>query len=339
MKKLFTAAVFLPVCLAVFGQSGLPQLAVVQFSTNDNELKTLRDAVTVRNLVESQLIAAGKYRVITREEIDKLLANQQIVVSSISSSENVKKLQLQNISYIVTGSVDAMGSDYAVTVKVLDVETGQFSHSTHDFMGGSSRELYTGINTLVTAFVAGMAAGKEGTIVQQPQQAVRPAAGKIYKIGDTGPAGGIVFFDKGFSSDGWRYLEAAPQDMGVGLQWGAYMQTVGGTNDGIGSGKRNTELIVSRLKQLGESGRAAQFCDAAAYGGYDDWFLPSKVELNLMYRNLTAKGLGGFSNFWYWSSSEYDNSSACGQSFSDGSPYTDYVHKYNTRSVRAVRAF
>jgi hypothetical protein len=96
------------------------------------------------------------YQVIAREEIDKLLANQRIQVSSISSTENVKKLQLQNISYIVTGSVDAMGSDYVVTVKILNVCTGQFSHSDTDFMGGSSREIYTGVNTLVANFIRGM---------------------------------------------------------------------------------------------------------------------------------------------------------------------------------------
>jgi formylglycine-generating enzyme required for sulfatase activity len=143
--------------MALFGQSNaLPRLAVVEFSVNRNDQKAREDVVTVRNLVESQMVATDKYQVISRAEIDKLLANQQIQVSSISSADNIKKLQLQNISYIVTGSVDAMGSDYAVTVKILDVSTGQFSHSANDFMGGSSRELYTGVNNLTSNFMKGI---------------------------------------------------------------------------------------------------------------------------------------------------------------------------------------
>lgn len=35
-----------------------------------------------------------------------------------------------------------------------------------------------------------------------------------YEIGDTGPADGLVFYDKGYYSDGWRFLEAAPEDIG-----------------------------------------------------------------------------------------------------------------------------
>jgi hypothetical protein len=215
----------------------LPRLAVVAFSSNVNTEKARSDNVAVRNLVESQMVAAGKYQIVTRSEIDQLLANQQIAVSDISSAENVKKLQLQNISYIVTGSVDAMDTDYAVTLKILDVSTGQFSHSADEFMGGTSRELYNGIKTLVANFVKGMSAAAGGQVVQ----AGRPGgSGKEYKIGDFGPAGGHIFYDKGVFSNGWRYLEAAPAETEFTAQWGASGRDVAGTGTLVGSGKRNT---------------------------------------------------------------------------------------------------
>jgi hypothetical protein len=293
------------------------------------------------------MVATGKYQVITREEIDQLLANQRIQVSSISSRENVQKLQLQNISYIVTGSVDAMGNDYAVTMKILDVSTGRFSHSANDFIGGSPRDLYTGITALTGRFVAGMSS-RGGQVVQtspaQNQPANTQTREAVYKIGDIGPAGGIVFYDQCVFSYGWRYLEAVPAGMERKAEWGAYERVdgsyrgiaVSGTKTAVGGGKRNTQLIVELLRKQGETNRAAQICAALEVNGFKDWFLPSKDELDLMYKNLAAKGLGGFSGGWYWSSSEYGRYSWF-QRFSDGLQGSSA--KYYTGSVRAVRAF
>jgi hypothetical protein len=170
---------------------------------------------------------------------------------------------------------------------------------------------------------------QEGSVEGDKGQMV--TAKTTYAVGDPGPAGGIVFYDKGNNSDGWRYLEAAPVSTEFEVVWGLYRTSVSGTNTGIGTGKRNTEIVAGR------GGTAAQRCAALNTGGYRDWFLPSKDELDLMYRNLKAKGLGGFSNECYWSSSESDNKYAWSRIFSNG------THNLNDKrisdSVRAVRAF
>ncbi|MFP3043498.1 hypothetical protein LQZ19_16915 [Treponema primitia] len=342
MKKLLFVFSLFVLGLNIFAQdAALPRLAVAEFSTNISNGKIQADAITVRNLVESQMIGTGKYQMITRDEIDKLLKNQQIAVSSISSSENIRKLQLQNINYIVTGSLDAMDADYAITVKVLDVSTGQFSNSANDFMGSGSRDLYNGINTLMGKFTAGMTSS--GDRVVQTGQNARTGSSGNYKVGDFGPAGGIVFYDKGVFSGGWRYLEAAPAELEFTAQWGwynngTYGPSVSGTSTAIGGGKRNTQLIIDALKSGGHTGKAAQLCLSLDYDGFKDWFLPSKDELNLMYTNLKAKGLGGFSSNWYLSSSEDGSYHAWIQSFSDGRQ-SNFSNKDNSSSVRAVRAF
>lgn len=82
---------------------------------------------------------------------------------------------------------------------------------------------------------------------------------------------------------------------------------------------------------------AKSLCSEYRGGGYSDWYLPSKDELNLVYINLRITGkISG--NDWFWSSSEDGNHYAWSQIFSDGSQY-DYYHKGYTYSVRAVRAF
>ena len=204
--------------------------------------------------------------------------------------------------------------------------------------------------------------GKPQTAAAQPQQpapqptpapapTIQPAAkpensapNATYKIGDKGPAGGIVFYDKGNNSDGWRYMEAAPVDSGF-VEWGLNGKKIIETETEIGCGKRNTELIIAALIQAGEGGKAAQLCRDYTLNGYNDWFLPSKDELDLMCNNLKKKGLGDFRKedkvkftHEYWSSSGGSNGGAWYQNF--GHEYYQNIHSRNTKfSVRAVRTF
>jgi len=159
-----------------------------------------------------------------------------------------------------------------------------------------------------------------------------------YDLRDIGPAGGYIFYDKGYYSSGWRYLEAAPASAEwTTKQWGSHEIFIGGTEAGIGTGQSNTTIIVTWLNNHSETDRAAQLCDALVYGGYSDWFLPSRMELNLIYENLHLFGVGGFADDYYWSSSEYSANLAYLQAFSNGG-YGNF-YKYGTHRVRAVRAF
>ena len=243
----------------------LPRLAVVEFSTNNSAEKTKQDAITVRNLTESQMVATRKYQIITRDEIDKLLANQQIQVSSISSAENIKKLQLQNISYIVTGSVDAMGTDYAVMVKILDVATGQFSHSGSDLMGGVSKELYTGVGTLIDKFIAGMSS--HGEQVVQTGQGGRSGR---YKIGDTGPGGGIVFAVE--DNTGMEVSRMLGTFDWNGAKSAASSYRGGGMSDWHLPSKDELNLIYENLQKAGViNGGASWYWSSSQYDGKYAW--------------------------------------------------------------------
>jgi len=166
------------------------------------------------------------------------------------------------------------------------------------------------------------------------------------EIGMVGPAGGIVFYDKGNVSDGWRYLEAAPTDIDVsGVYshvWGGYGTEVGTSAQGtaIGTGTSNTAAIVSAYgpsAPYDNTGNyAARLADQYEYGDYADWFLPSKDELNAMYDNKTS--IGAFSTSSYWSSSEVDSNNAWYQLFGVGNQF-DYLNGNGTMRVRAIRAF
>ena len=201
---------------------------------------------------------------------------------------------------------------------------------------------YTGLNGTGTQYyTAGMASSRNWDL---PSNTELIASWVDYEIGDTGPAGGIVFYDKGSYSDGWRYFEAAPLSWEWrGKPWGGYGTEVGVDAQGtaIGTGAANTQAIVAAYGENepnnGRSDYAAKLCDDFDYGSYSDWFLPSKDELTEMYENLYLEGLGGFESTNYWSSSEGDAHQAWDQNFYSGGQYD--VYKYYEDRVRAARAF
>jgi len=127
---------------------------------------------------------------------------------------------------------------------------------------------------------------------------------RVYKIGDRGPAGGIVFFDKGSMSDGWRYLEAADEDIGERVTWhNGKWNNIKNTEREVGKGKSNTDVLV---EAQGLGSYAAYLCKNLDLNAFQDWFLPSVSELELLYTNLKLRGLGNFSPTFYWSSTQFN---------------------------------
>jgi hypothetical protein len=156
-----------------------------------------------------------------------------------------------------------------------------------------------------------------------------------YTVGNIGPAGGLIFYDKGVFSNGWRYLEAAPVDQTSAAQWGCSGTNITDANvTGIGVGQSNTTAIITSCSTIGI---AARLCDQLVINGYLNWFLPSYNELHLMYQNLKSYGLGSFSNSFYWSSNQYSSTNASAEDFSIGTIYS--VSKSSNYRVRAIRAF
>ncbi len=197
----------------------------------------------------------------------------------------------------------------------------------------------TVVNGVVTPLTAGtttiIVATVDGGFTATCTVTVNPAP---VAVGDS-YGGGIVAYilqggDSGYDANVQHGLITATDDQSTGIQWynGSYVST-GATGTAIGTGQANTTVIVTIQ---GAGSYAAQLCNDLTEGGYNDWFLPSKDELNKLYINKVA--IGGFADYAYWSSSEYSTHTAWSQNFETGPQY--YLSsKSHTNRVRAIRAF
>jgi hypothetical protein len=184
-------------------------------------------------------------------------------------------------------------------------------------------------------------------------------------VGQTGPGGGIIFYDAGSVQSWGRYLEVACAGWSDGTcggndltdpqaEWGCYGTPISGA-DGIliGTGEQNTTDIVNGCVTLDIT--AAELAAGYSHNTVDDWFLPSRDELNALCKwafNDTANaicnnnGSGGLSLTgvgqslvgFYWSSSELDDNFAWYHILTNGNQ-GGYAKGDSTGNVRPVRAF
>jgi len=189
-----------------------------------------------------------------------------------------------------------MASPVMVGVKVSSIT---LSKSSATFLEGSSETItatcypstatvssvtWTTSNASVAAVsggvITGGAAAGSATITVtaddgQGASATFAATTKAYLQNDVGPAGGILFYDKLSYSNGWRYMEAAPVNVGGGHAWSPYAYYVniaGAYGTGIGTGLENSLAIETTF---GNGTYLARDCLEYSLNGYTDWFMPS----------------------------------------------------------------
>jgi len=276
----------------------------------------------VREL-EANIVETGKVTVVDRKELDLIRSEMDFQYSSEVRNESAQDLGRKlGAQVIISGTHTELAGTHRVLVRALVVESAVVTAQYRNTVV-SDRVITALMNncgkTPASPAAPAVAAGNSQpepaaepvqVAAAQPAATAKPALPSPdgpFNIGDMGPAGGIIFFDKGSFSDGWRYQEAAPADLD--RQYPVSTERFDAKDcfeRGLGWGKKNTaEVMKIAMTKGGGFGWAAHATVNYSVNGFKDWFIPSRDELNFMYGNLHLNGKGNFRNDTYWSSTAF----------------------------------
>ena len=272
-------------------------------------------------------------------EVDAFVSNNGYLTAEVDGDATN---EIQDLSSLATKT--ALGDSTAQVRSEIPDVSGFLTSETDPVYTGSQASAINGtvsgqmLYWNGTAWVT-VATGLNGQLLKYKNGVPTWTDGNIndLSIGESYQGGIIAYFliseDPGYDANVRHGLIAAPSDQSTSAEWGCYGATSGADGFAIGTGNQNTIDIMAGCLT---AGIAARLCGDLVLGGYSDWYLPSKDELNKLYA-MKMLGFGGFANSNYWSSTEYNNLTAWRQYFGDG--YQSYNTKGNTFYVRAIRAF
>lgn len=160
------------------------------------------------------------------------------------------------------------------------------------------------------------------------------------KIGDKGPAGGVIFYVAKTRQSWGQYLEAAPRDLkGSHLFCDPPLVEPNGpgdthSNSAIGLGKVNTAILLTYCTG-GAVSKASEYSTVSGGVKYSDWFLPSEQELRELYKRKNL--LTGIGRVAYWSSTESWKAQGVLIDFEIGTNPAAWGQRKNY--IRPIRAF
>lgn len=205
-------------------------------------------------------------------------------IQAIQSSLWAKGLTVPNAPINVSG----VAANAKVVISfTAPTETGGLPITNYTVTSSPGNITATGISSPIE--VTGLTNGTVYTFTIKAENSigasVNSSASAAYQPLSGPPLGsafGGGFYAGSISTSGngvaTHYLVVAPKATGdTAVAWGPYMFGTGQTSDITGP------TNSANLAALGTSYAAATFCEGLTIGGYTDWYLPAKNELEVLY--------------------------------------------------------
>ncbi|HMA62613.1 MAG TPA: PEGA domain-containing protein [bacterium] len=170
-------------------------VAILNFDANG---VSQSEAKAISDRFRTELFQVGKYRVMERQEMERILDEMSFQLSGSTSSQNaVKAGRLVGVQKIVAGSVSKIDNFYSINTRLIDVETSQIENT-------ATRDVQGSIADLLTDAIPELARELSGISGEDK----RSSALKI----TTNPDSANIFLDNTFSGISPHKINLTPLD-------------------------------------------------------------------------------------------------------------------------------
>ncbi|MCK4579496.1 MAG: DUF2380 domain-containing protein [Candidatus Marinimicrobia bacterium] len=127
-------------------------LAILDFK---GEGVSEQEARILTNRLGTYLVQSGVYRIIEREEIQKILLEQNFQLTGCTTNECAVEIgQLVNAQQMLAGTFGKLGSTYTIDMRIIDVATGDILRTTSvDIRGEIDQVLGAGLTEAVQRII------------------------------------------------------------------------------------------------------------------------------------------------------------------------------------------
>ena len=192
MKRILFCVFVLFTCVGIFAQQQ-PVVAVAPFDAISGVTAT--EANMISRAFNIRLGNTHKVVLLDRDVIERVLREHSFQAGDWSNQQKTAELgKALNANWIVRGNFEKFGNNVLFTVSFYDLATFQFRGGDEARVADADAA-YDHIQPIVNNLMQVIERGASVSLITSARQTA--PSGKTYQIGEVGPAGGIIFYDKG----------------------------------------------------------------------------------------------------------------------------------------------